>query len=150
MAQLTSYSGRGVFKDRKGFRVNGMSLTTTSFEALKVFLDAMAQYSNLGLQRYLHTTTVQERKVGAEPGTGHFDLAGYSARLRFFNYSAEDAGDSPATALTIPGPKDDILEETKTGIWVVKEEIGIAIANLLKTALGSSEIEFLGGEVPEN
>ena len=110
----------------------------------------MVEYSNLALLRYVFTTSTTERKTGATPTEGHFDLAGYVARLRFYNYSAEDAGDSPGTSLVIPAPKDAIIEETNTGIWIVKEDVGAAIAQKLSTALGGNEIEFISGEVPEN
>lgn len=147
---ITKYSGHGYWKDRMGFKANGMSVTCDTFEKLKTFLDAMAGYSNMALLRYVLSATTTERKIGAEAGTGHFDLAGYIARLSFYNYSAEDVGDSPGTSLSILSPKDDILEETKTGIWVVKEATGVEIANHLSTALNGAEIEFINGEVPEN
>jgi hypothetical protein len=148
--EITRYSGRGYWKDRMGFKTNGVSVTTNDIGKLKTFLDAMTGYTNLALLRYMLTATTTDRKAGETPGTGHFDLAGYIARLSFYNYSAEDLGDSPGVTLTIPGPKDDILEETKTGIWVVKEAIGEAIAGHLSSALDGAEIEFVSGEVPEN
>ena len=147
---ITRYSGRGNWKDRMGYRTNGVGVTTNDFGKLQAFLDTITGYSNLQLLRYMLTATTTERKVGDTADAGHFDLAGYVARLNFYNYSAEDLGDSPNTTVTIPGPKDMMIEETKTGIWVVTETAGNAIAAALSTALDGAEIEFLSGEVPEN
>lgn len=153
MAAITRFGSNGYWKDRKGYKMNGMSLTgVPTFEAVKTFLDAMKAFTNLALLRYSHTATTTERKAGESTSTGHFDLAGYVARLVFYNYAAEDAGDSPSMTFTIPAPKDAIIEETKDGIWVVKEDSGILVAGHIATALGLSagDIEYIRGEVPEN
>jgi hypothetical protein len=147
---ITKYSGRGHWKDRMGYRTNGVGVNVDDFGKLQAFLDTITGYSNLQLLRYMLTATTTERKTGDLAESGHFDLAGYVARLSFYNYTAEDLGDSPNTSLTIPGPKDSMIEETKTGIWVVTETAGNAIATALSTAMNGAEIEFLGGEVPEN
>jgi hypothetical protein len=150
VAEITRYSGRGYWKDRMGYKTNAIGISCDDFGKLKTFLDKMQEYTNLALLRYMLTATTTERKIGASTDTGHFDLAGYVARLSFYNYSAEDLGDSPGVSLQLPSPKDDILEETKTGIWVVKEDIGEAIATAMSAALNGDEIEYVGGEVPEN
>jgi len=123
-----------------------------TFDAAKTFLTAMKAYTNLALLRVIQSAQTVERVAGETPGTGHFDLGNYVAKLAFYNFAAEDAGDSPGMTLAIPGPKDSIIEETKDGIWVVKEDTGVAIANQIATALGlaQGEIEFVSGEVPEN
>ena len=147
---ITKYSGRGYWKDRKGYKANAVSVNVDDFAKLKTFMDVIAGYSNMALLRYMLTATTTERKTGDVTTTGHFDLAGYVARLSFYNYSAEDLGDAPGTSLVSPAPKDTILEETNTGIWIVKEDVGAAIASALSTAMNGAEIEFVGGEVPEN
>jgi len=150
---ITRYTANGYWKDRMGFKRSAISLSgVASFDAAKTFLTAMKAYSNLALLRVVQSAQTVERVAGETPGTGHFDLGNYVAKLAFYNFAAEDAGDSPGTTLTIAGPKDDLIEETKDGIWIVKDESGVAIANLMATALGLSqgEIEFVSGEVPEN
>lgn len=150
---VTKYSANGYWRDRKGFKRSAVSLAgITSFESAKTFLTAMKAYSNMALMRVIHNAQTLERVAGETPGTGHFDLGAYVARLAFYNYKAEDQGDSPGVSLSIAAPKDDLIEETKDGIWVVKEDQGAAIANLMATALGlaQGEIEFVSGEVPEN
>ena len=148
--------GHGYWADRMGCKVNGVNISgqeEMTFEQLKMFLDAMAAYTNARLLRYQMTRTTTERAAAAgTASTGHFDLAGYVAKMSFYNYAAEDAGDSPNVSLQLLMPKDAILEETKTGIWVVKEATGHAIAGHLATALGlgSTDIEYTSGEVPEN
>lgn len=147
------FSCNGYWKDRQGYKRNGIALSgCQSFATAQAFLMAMKAYTNLALMRVVHNTAEMERVAGETPSTGHFDLGNYVARLRFYNYEAEDAGDSPNTTLVIPAPKDTLIEETKDGIWIVNETMGVTIAGLLATALGVSadNMEFIGGEVPEN
>lgn len=147
------YNCNGYWKDRQGYKRNGIALSGCgSFALAKTFLTAMKAYTNLALMRVVHNTSEMERVSGETPATGHFDLGNYVARLRFYNYAAEDAGDSPNTTLVIPAPKDMLIEETKDGIWIVNEALGVTIAGHVATALGigADMLEFIGGEVPEN
>lgn len=153
MAAITKYSCSGYWRDRMGFKRNAISLNGVgSFEKAKVFLNAMKAYSNLALMRVTQSAVTIERVAGETPGTGHFDLGAYVARMSFYNYAAEDAGDSPNTTLVLAGPKDDFIVESKDGIWLVDEAKGIEIANHIATALelSAGDIEFIRGEVPEN
>ena len=150
---VTKYTAQGYWKDRKGYKRNGLSVTgTADFATAQVFFTAMKAYTNLALLRVMHTTATMERVSGETPATGHFDLGNYVARLLFYNYAAEDQGDSPGTSLVIPAPKDTMIEETNEGIWIVKEDVGVAIAAHLATAMGLSatDLEFISGGVPEN
>lgn len=150
---ITKYSGSGYWRDRMGHRRTGIALAgVPDFATIQAFLTAMKAYTNLGLMRIVHNTQVLEGVTGETPGTGHFDLGSYVARLNFFNYTADAAGDSPNTSMVIPAPVDSMITETKDGIWVVTEAAGTAIAALLETALGQAAgtMEFISGEVPEN
>lgn len=150
---ISKHSCNGYWRDRMGYKRNGITLSgVADFALAQAFLTAMKAYSNLALMRVVQSTTTQERVSGETPTEGHFDLGGYIARLSFYNYAAEDAGDSPSTTLVIPAPKDSIITENKEGIWLVNEDVGQAIAGHMATALGlgSNDIEFISGEVPEN
>lgn len=150
---MISYSCNGYWRDRLGFKRNGIALNgVQTHAAAQTFMDGMKAYTNLALLRVSQTINQIERVSGETPQTGHFDLANYVARLVFYNYAAEDAGDSPNTTLVIPAPRDTAITETKEGIWIVPESVGTAIAALMTTALGlgAGSIEFIRGEVPEN